>query len=264
MPSSKSWARGELLLVLNLYDKLTFGQLHSRQRAIMQLAEKMGRSANSVAMKLCNLASLDPEIQSQGKKGLPNASSLDREIWDEFYGAKGELAPESEEALRELFGAGPGGILEVLPEGIRVSERPPMGEVESSASLKARRGEEYFREVVLNNFGGRCVVTGLSVRELLIASHIVPRETHPQEWLNVRNGLCLSQLHDAAFKGRLISFDRDLKLRLSGKLKSELSQKVVAENFGQYEGRRLELPNDALLPEPEFLAIHYAQTFSKS
>jgi len=230
----------------------------------MQLAEKMGRSANSVAMKLCNLASLDPEIQSQGKKGLPNTSAMDREIWAEFYGAKGELGPQSEEALRDLFGAGPDSILEILPDGIRVSERPLIGEVESTASLKARRGEEYFREAVLNNFGSRCVITGLSIRELLIASHIVPRETHPKEWLNIRNGLCLSQLHDAAFNGRLISFDRDLKLRLSEKLKGELSQKVVAENFGQYEGRRLEPPSDALLPDPEFLAIHYAQTFSKS
>ena len=45
---------------LYLYHKLPFGQLHSRNPAIIALAEKLGRGANSVAMKLNNFASLDP------------------------------------------------------------------------------------------------------------------------------------------------------------------------------------------------------------
>jgi len=55
-----NWTRDELLVALNLYHKLTFGQMHSRQPAIMALAEKLGRGPNSLAMKLCNFASLDP------------------------------------------------------------------------------------------------------------------------------------------------------------------------------------------------------------
>jgi len=66
----KRWTREELLVALNLYHKLTFGQLHFRNPAIIALAEKLGRSAGSLAMKLNNFASLDPVQQLRGIKGF--------------------------------------------------------------------------------------------------------------------------------------------------------------------------------------------------
>ena len=104
-------------------------------------------------------------------------------------------------------------------------------------------------------------MTQLGIRELLIASHILPWGKHPTERLNVRNGLCLSRLHDAAFDRGLISFDSDLRLMLSPKLKAELSQRSLLENFGNYEGESLNLRDDAVLPDPEFLAHHRAEIF---
>lgn len=41
----KAWTRDELLVVLNLYHKLAFGQLHHRNPAIIALADKLGRGA---------------------------------------------------------------------------------------------------------------------------------------------------------------------------------------------------------------------------
>jgi putative restriction endonuclease len=76
------------------------------------------------------------------------------------------------------------------------------------------------------------------------------------ERLNVRNGLCLSRLHDAAFDNWLIFFDENLRLLLSPRLKTELSQRTVAENFGVFAGEPLKLPDDAVLPEPKFLSVH--------
>jgi putative restriction endonuclease len=265
MTVRKKWMRDELVVALNLSHKLTFGQMHGRQPAIVALAQKLGRGSNSVAMKLCNFASLDPALKLRGIKGLAGASALDREMWQEFHANLGEAAPASEEALRNLFGVPQDSDLEVLPkEGIRVHKRPPSGETEVMANVKLRRGQEYFRDAVLNNFGGRCGVTQLGVRELLIASHILPWGTHPAERLNVRNGLCLSRLHDAAFDRGLIAFDAKLRLMLSPKLKALLPQRTVAENFGAYEGETLQLPDDAALPELAFLAKHRAGPFQKS
>ena len=148
---------------MNLYHKLTFGQLHARQPSIIALAEKLGRGSNSVAMKLCNFASLDPALKLRGIKGLEGASALDREVWREFHQNLNEAVPFSEEALRKLFGVDEGSELEVLPrEGVRVRKRPPTGPTESTASVKQRRGQEYFRDAVLNNFGGRCGITRTS------------------------------------------------------------------------------------------------------
>lgn len=264
MAAGKRWTHDELLVALNLYHKLAFGQLHARQPAIILVAEKLGRGANSLAMKLCNLASLDPALKLRGIKGLEGASALDREAWSEFHHDLNETVPTSEEALRQLLGVPPESELEVLPrEGIRV-RKPPTGTTETFANVKLRRGQEYFRDAVLNNFDGRCGITGLGVRELLIASHILPWGTHTAERLNVRNGLCLSRLHDAAFDRGLISFDDSFKLVLSPQLKSELSQRSIKENFGAYAGEPLQLPDDAALPDSAFLSEHRAKIFRKS
>ncbi len=74
--------------------------------------------------------------------------------------------------------------------------------------------------MVLNAYDGCCCVTGLPVRELLIASHILPWDTFPAERLNHRNGLSLSRLHDGAFGRELMTFDEDFRVVLSKNLKS--------------------------------------------
>lgn len=258
-----NWTRDELLVALNLYHKLTFGQMHGRQPAIMAVAEKMGRKANGLAMKLCNFASLDPALKIRGIKGLSGASELDRSIWSEFHANLDEAAPAAEAAFRALFGADETMQVEVTPmDGVRVHKRPN-GPTETKAIVKVRRGQEYFRQAVLNNFGGKCGVTGLAVRELLNASHILPWGRHEAERLNVRNGLCLSRLHDAAFDIGLITFDENLQLRLSRDLKAALHQRAVAENFAIYEGQVLQLPKDAVLPDNRFIAMHRENVFKR-
>lgn len=265
MAAGRRWSRDELLVALNFYHKLTFGQLHARHPAIIALAERLGRGPNSVAMKLCNFASLDPALKLRGIKGLEGASTLDRKVWNDFHANLDEAVPATEQALRELFGADEDSELEVLPrEGVRVRKRPPSGPTEASVTVKQRRGQEYFREAVLNNFGGRCGVTGLAIRDLLVASHILPWGTHPAQRLNVRNGLCLSRLHDAAFDRGLISFDEQLRLLLSPRLRAELPNPAVAESFGAYAGEPIHLPEDAALPESAFLAEHRARVFRRA
>lgn len=263
MAAGKRWTRAELMLALNLYHKLTFGQMHHRQPAIVALAGKMGRGASSLAMKLCNFASLDPALKMRGIKGLSGASALDRSVWTEFHENLAEAAPASETAFRELFGADESEDIEVTPkEGVRI-RTAPVGPTEARVTVKVRRGQEYFRQAVLNNFSGRCGVTGLDVRELLIASHILPWGRYESERLNVRNGIALSRLHDAAFDLGLITFDEKLRLRMSKCLKSALPQRAVADNFSAYEGVALQLPKDAVLPDERFLNVHRTEVFQK-
>ena len=104
MAAGKRWTRDELLIALNFYHKLTFGQLHARQPVVVALAAKLGRGSNSVAMKLCNFASLDPALKLRGIKGLEGASALDREAWKEFHADLNEAVPASEQAARSSLG----------------------------------------------------------------------------------------------------------------------------------------------------------------
>ena len=95
----KLWNEEELLLAINLYCKLPFGKMHSRNPDIIKLAKLIGRTSGSVALKLGNFASFDPSLIARGIKGARNASKLDKEIWDEFYNNWEQLAFESEKLL---------------------------------------------------------------------------------------------------------------------------------------------------------------------
>jgi putative restriction endonuclease len=257
MAAGKRWTRDELLIVLNLYHKLRFGQISSRLPAIIDLANKMGRTPSSVSMKLGNLASFDPVLQLRGIRGLPGTSNLDREVWEEFHANPSELVPLSQEQFDALFVDARSETTEVIPDiGIQPVSKPPTGETETMGLVKQRRGQGYFRDTVLNNYDNRCAITGLPVRELLIASHILSWSGHETERLNVRNGIALNRLHDAAFDQGFISFDDNLRLLLSKRLHDFLSHEAVKVSFADYNGQPLHLPADAIPPDPTFLAKH--------
>jgi putative restriction endonuclease len=97
------WTREHALIALNLYGKLLFGQFDHNNPLIMDVASRMGRTPSSLAMKLSNLASLDPVQSARGIKGLSGASQLDREMWNEFHSNINNLGPESEQLLHDLF-----------------------------------------------------------------------------------------------------------------------------------------------------------------
>lgn len=61
---------------------------------------------------------------------------------------------------------------------------------------KRRKGQDYFRRMILTNYGGRCALTGMDIPQLLLASHIIPwaEKAHKQDRLNPCNGICLSAL----------------------------------------------------------------------
>lgn len=262
MNKIEAWTRDELMILLNLYHKLTFGQFHSSQPAVVAVAVKLDRTPGSVAIKLSNLASIDPAMKLRGIVGLRGASRLDKSVWKEFHDNLDESVPASEMAFRELFTESNDDEVSVLPkEGVIVTRKPPKGDTEFTANVRMRRGQDYFRNAVLNNFQGRCGVTGIGIRELLIASHILPWNSHPNERLNVRNGLCLSRLHDAAFDQGLITFDDNLKLVLSSQIRDLLDNKATADYFGAYQGVSLALPSDAALPNPKFLRHHRKNIF---
>ena len=251
------WTRDQLLVVLNLYHKLRFGQFDQRQPVVVDLAQRLGRTPSAVAMKLSNLASLDPALKLRGVQGLEGASNLDRAMWEEYHTNPAELIPLSQEHFDALFTQSASETVEVIPgTGIRTRNRAPEGETETTSVTKQRRGQDYFREIVLNNYDNRCALTGLPLRELLIASHILPWRSHEVERLNIRNGICLNRLHDAAFDQGLVAFDDSLRLILATRLKSVLPHEALSCQFEAYEGRPLQLPADAIPPESGFLAEH--------
>src|SRR5438105_1143070 len=161
------WTREHFLIALNLYCKLPFGQLHKGNPIIIDVANKMGRTPSSLAMKLTNFASFDPVLKARGIRGLPGATPQDKRMWDEFHDRLSVLAPESEELLHNLFTEEEDKEVDFL-EGDKVKLEPshfvaPGGPTETKATVRVRRGQQFFRQTVLNAYGVQCCITGIHV-----------------------------------------------------------------------------------------------------
>lgn len=251
---SNHWTRPELLAALNLYHRTPFGKQHKTYPPIVALAERMGRSPGAVAMKLSNFTSLDPEEAARGIKGLSGASKADREIWDEFYQKFEQLAEESEAALEGLHVPPDDSESTVLPEEIE----------NSTAVVKIRRHQRFFRKVILSSYQGRCAISGLPLSELLVASHIKPWAVDPVNRLNPRNGLCLAATYDRAFDRGLIGFNENLELQLASRITASKSKTNlhcdVSSVFERFAGNQLTLP-EKNLPDPTLLAWHFENVF---
>jgi len=124
--------------------------------------------------------------------------------------------------------------------------------------VKVRMNQSAFRTIVLKNYGSRCCVTGLPVREVLRASHIIGWSECVKTRLLPTNGLCLSATYDAAFDKHLISFDEDCRMVLSPSLKDYYANAAFIDYFKKREGERL-LPALKFQPSQEFLSKHREQ-----
>jgi HNH endonuclease len=91
-----------------------------------------------------------------------------------------------------------------------------------------RIGQDIFRDALMDYWGGRCPMTGITDPALLRASHIVPwSECSEDQRLDVHNGLLLSALWDAAFDKGLVSFADDGTPLASPQL-SEIARRILA------------------------------------
>jgi putative restriction endonuclease len=274
---SVPWTRSHLLIALNLYCKLPFGSFDRDNSLVQQVAVKMGRTSNSLAMKLCNLASLDPVQRARGIRGLDGASRQDRDLWDEFHADIASLGPESEQLLHDLFTDDNEAELDLLGRDRVRIERPsdaartsgvpsgpravPQGPTEVISVTRVRRGQQFFRQSVLNAYGIACCITGIRVPRLLVASHIRPWSSFPEGRLDLRNGLCLSTLHDAAFDSGLITLDEHLRIVLSPTLRGYLPQPSLKDNFEAFEGKPIRLPEKLAEPHRDYLDHHRTSVF---
>lgn len=270
MPKAPSvkWTREHFLIALNLYCKLPFGRFDRTNRLVIQVASKMGRTPSSLAMKLSNFASLDPIQRARGIKGLSGATKQDRIMWNAFREQVDTLAPESEQLLHDLFTKDDYCEVDFLQRDRVRLERSsklvaPAGPTETTASVKVRRGQQFFRQTILNAYGVRCCITGINVPRLLIASHIKPWRDFPKERLDPRNGLCLSTLHDAAFDAGLITVDQKLRLVLSRRLRGYFPHTILEQNFVPFEGKAIRMPDKIAEPDPTFLSHHRRRIFQE-
>nr|WP_303649897.1 HNH endonuclease [Desulfobotulus pelophilus] len=125
------------------------------------------------------------------------------------------------------------------------------------AFVRVRVNQNFFRKTILASYGG-CCITGLSIPELVVASHIVPWSVDEKNRTNPRNGLCLNALHDKAFDAGLISISEDFTVVGSKKLLSFDTNGI--ELITDSIGLQINMPK-RFLPDQNFLSYHRKHIF---
>jgi putative restriction endonuclease len=248
--SRTNWIREQQLLALRLYLRTPFGRLHRTNPDILALARLLNRTPSAIAMKACNFANLDPSIH---QKGLSGASEADKLLWNDFMANPTAITLEMEDAAARLG----------TPDADTDLPLPPVltaDETETQRLVRVRRVQSMFRESVLISYDGRCAVTGLAVPEVLVASHIIPWKDSVARRADPTNGILLNALLDRAFDRGLISFDDQLRVLVSGRLKEAASSAALACSLREIEGRPLTLPK-RFAPDPAAVNWHRERLF---
>ena len=254
MPIDK-WTREQTIVAFNLYCKIPFNRVSSTHPDIVRIAKIIGRSANSVKMKIGNFGSFDPELKKRGIVGLENTSKLDEDIWNEFNNNWEKLAYESELLIAKFS-------KKTIEETAHIdASELPKGE-EREALIKARVNQSFFRSSILSSYNQKCCVTGLSISDFLVASHIIPWAKDEKNRLNPHNGLCLNVIHDKAFDKGYLTITAEYKIKLSKCFDDFKKDIAVKELFLKYNNQSIMLP-DKFLPSKEFLDYHYHKIFIK-
>jgi putative restriction endonuclease len=247
----RDWAREELIIAFNLYCKIPFGRIHIRNPQVIELAKAIGRTPSAVSWKLANFARLDPALKKRNIVGATHGARAEVEIWNEFSDDWEKLAFESEQVLAHIKGRAPGAPSE--------EQEFPEGRSRDTIT-RARVNQSFFRAAVLASYRSRCCITGLSIPELLNASHIVPWSVDVKNRTNPRNGLCLNVLHDRAFDCGLLTVTTDMTVKLSPKVKRITVDGAVREFLRRFEGASVSRPHH-FAPDPDFLRYHNERIF---
>jgi putative restriction endonuclease len=247
----RDWTREELIVAFNLYCKIPFGRIHIRNPLIIELANAIGRTPSAVSWKLANFARLDPALRRRNIAGAAHGAQAEVEIWNEFNENWEGLAFESERLLENITGR--------VPDDAKEAQEFPEGGTRETL-VRARINQGFFRSAVLAAYGGRCCITGLSIPQLLNASHIVPWIVDVKNRTNPRNGLCLTAIHDRAFDCGLLTVTRDLKIKLSPKVKGSKADTAVREFLWRFENESISLPR-RFAPDENFLRYHNEKVF---
>ncbi|WP_114901772.1 HNH endonuclease [Kordia sp. SMS9] len=248
----KNWSREETIIAFNAYCKIPFKNSSKTNPMVIKYAKIIGRSPSALNMKIGNFGRLDPELKKKGIIGLVNGSKLEEDIWNEFNGNWEKLVFESEKLILKFQKKETQDInLEYIPQG-----------KEKEIIIKTRINQTFFRSTILSSYNSKCCITGLSIPDLLIASHIKPWSKDIKNRTNPHNGLCLNSIHDKAFDRGLITITPNFKVKISEFFDDFSQDKAVKDFFTKYNNQNIIRP-EKFLPKKEFLDYHFQNIFIK-
>jgi hypothetical protein len=241
-----AWSREELILALELY--LARGIVDDRSAEVIELSKKLGklaaveqinpqvfRNPNGVAMKLGNFAALDPNYSG---KGLRGGGKNDKVIWDEFADNPYALAQAATQIRANLKATEQNTVNELVKESESTEFQTETREdtrVRIASSIVSRRGQNAFRQSLLNAYSGKCAFSDYNAADALEAAHILGylgKESH-----HICNGLLLrADIHTL--------FDLGLLAVQAKMMIIDVAPALLETPYAELEGKVINVPKD--------------------
>jgi predicted restriction endonuclease len=146
-----------------------------------------------------------------------------------------------------------------LEESTKIISEDVLSSTEFQTTTIARKGQSFFRRTVLSSYNQKCCICGLDLKQLLVASHIIPWSVREKTRLDPHNGLSLCVLHDKLFDKGLLTLEDTFKVRISPQVEKSNST-VVRHMIFAYQGKIISLPT-RFMPDHKYLQWHYQNVF---
>lgn len=134
---------------------------------------------------------------------------------------------------------------------------PPPERRYAFRTVQQRLHQAVFRERVLAAYGHRCALSGLPEPRLIDAAHIVPDDEELGQ-PDVRNGICMSKIHHAAYDAGLIGIDPDFTVHVSEQLLAIHDGPLLEQGLKALAGQKVRVPADDLaVPDRDRLSFRF-------
>ncbi len=115
----------------------------------------------------------------------------------------------------------------IFLESTSLNDDADVDTTEIIAEIKARKGQQLYRDKLMKLWDGRCALTDVDISDLLVGSHAKAWQySSDRERLDEYNGFLFEARIDKLFDKYLISFDDEGKILLSYRLNSEMRNKL--------------------------------------
>ena len=127
-------------------------------------------------------------------------------------------------------------LQEDIKAKIHYIEQSDLPATTKEAIIQSRIGQGEYRKQLLQKDHSTCIVTGITNRKVLIASHIKPWSiSNNHERIDVNNGLLLCANLDRLFDCGLITFQNDGRMGISSFLSKEDQNRLQIDTDIQYD-----------------------------
>jgi len=123
---------------------------------------------------------------------------------------------------------------------------------------KLRTKQQIFSNTVKSMYSNKCTVCGISTRQFLVGSRIIPWAKNKETRSDPRNGICLCTFHDKAFEAGFFTINEDFTIKVSNNVEDQ----ILANELSKIKNQKIAMPQTHK-PLMKYLKYHNEYIFNK-